>query len=196
MLQQLNTDNKITALYCRLSRDDELQGDSNSITHQKEILKKYADDNGFRNTEFFVDDGYSGTNFDRPKDMSRLGRDYLQVGIYTEMVFPNNDIRFIAINNGVDSINGTENDMTPFINIFNEFYAKDTSRKIRAVFKAKGESGKPLCTIPPYGYLKDPENKYHWIVDKEAAKVVKYIFELCIKGYVGQRRLFASGNHS
>lgn len=202
MLQQLNTDNKITALYCRLSRDDELQGDSNSITHQKEILKKYADDNGFRNTEFFVDDGYSGTNFDRPdwqrlnakidegkigtiivKDMSRLGRDYLQVGIYTEMVFPNNDIRFIAINNGVDSINGTENDMTPFINIFNEFYAKDTSRKIRAVFKAKGESGKPLCTIPPYGYLKDPENKYHWIVDKEAAKVVKYIFDLCIKGY-------------
>ena len=171
------------------------------------IKKKYADDNGFRNTEFFVDDGYSGTNFDRPdwqrlnakidegkigtiivKDMSRLGRDYLQVGIYTEMVFPNNDIRFIAINNGVDSINGTENDMTPFINIFNEFYAKDTSRKIRAVFKAKGESGKPLCTIPPYGYLKDPENKYHWIVDKEAAKIVKYIFDLCIKGY-GQSQI-------
>src|SRR5574344_346350 len=153
---QLNNE-KITALYCRLSRDDELQGDSNSIIHQKEMLKKYADDNGHKNTEFFVDDGYSGTNFNRPdwqrlnakiddgligtiivKDMSRLGRDYLQVGIYTEMVFPNNDIRFIAINNGVDSINGTENDMTPFINIFNEFYAKDTSRKIKAVFKAKG----------------------------------------------------------
>lgn len=115
--------------------------------------------------------------------MSRLGRDYLQVGIYTEMVFPNNDIRFIAINNGVDSINGTENDMTPFINIFNEFYAKDTSRKIRAVLKAKGESGKPLCTIPPYGYLKDPADKNHWIVDKEATKIVKYIFDICIKGY-------------
>ena len=163
----VNSD-RITALYCRLSRDDELQGDSNSIKNQKAILQKYADENGFRNTAFFVDDGYSGTNFDRPdwqrlmglvdegkigtiivKDMSRLGRDYLQVGMYTEMVFPNNDIRFIAINNGVDSVNGTENDMTPFINIFNEFYAKDTSRKIRAVFKAKGQAGKPLCTNPP-----------------------------------------------
>lgn len=193
---------KITALYCRLSRDDELQGDSNSIQNQKSILKKYADDNGFRNTEFFVDDGYSGTNFDRPdwqrlsglidegligtiivKDMSRLGRDYLQVGMYTEMVFPNADIRFIAINNGVDSINGTENDMTPFINIFNEFYAKDTSRKIRAVFKSKGQSGKPLSTNPPYGYLKDPEDKNHWVVDEEAAEVIRRVFQLCIEGY-------------
>ncbi|MBR6313106.1 MAG: recombinase family protein, partial [Clostridia bacterium] len=164
---------KTTALYCRLSRDDELQGDSNSIKNQKAILQKYADDNGFRNTEFFVDDGYSGTNFDRPdwqrlsamiddgkigtiivKDMSRLGRDYLQVGMYTEMIFPNADIRFIAINNGVDSINGTENDMTPFINLFNEFYAKDASRKVCAVFKAKGMSGKPLATTPPFGYIK------------------------------------------
>lgn len=193
---------KITALYCRLSRDDELQGDSNSILNQKSILKKYADDNGFRNTEFFVDDGYSGTNFDRPdwqrltglidegligtiivKDMSRLGRDYLQVGMYTEMVFPNADIRFIAINNGVDSINGTENDMTPFINIFNEFYAKDTSRKIRAVFKSKGQSGKPLSTNPPYGYLKDSEDKNHWVVDEEAAEIVRRVFQLCIEGY-------------
>ena len=193
---------KITALYCRLSRDDELQGDSNSIINQKSILKKFADENGFPNTQFFVDDGYSGTNFDRPdwnrlsalidegrigtiivKDMSRLGRDYLQVGMYTEMVFPNADIRFIAINNGVDSINGTENDMTPFINIFNEFYAKDTSRKIRAVFKAKGQSGKPLCTNPPFGYIKDPEDKSHWIVDEEAAKIVREIFRLCVSGY-------------
>ena len=192
---------KITALYCRLSRDDELQGDSNSIKNQKDILKKYADDNGFRNTEFFVDDGYTGTNFNRPdwqrlvamiddgkigtiivKDMSRLGRDYLQVGMYTEMVFPNNDIRFIAINNGVDSINGTENDMTPFINIFNEFYAKDTSRKVRAVMKAKGQSGKPLSTNPPYGYLKDPNDKNHWIVDKEAAEVVREAFKMCVSG--------------
>jgi len=149
-----------------------------------------------------VDDGYSGTNFDRPdwqrltglidegligtiivKDMSRLGRDYLQVGMYTEMVFPNADIRFIAINNGVDSINGTENDMTPFINIFNEFYAKDTSRKIRAVFKSKGQSGKPLSTNPPYGYLKDPEDKNHWVVDEEAAEIVRRVFQLCIEGY-------------
>ncbi len=201
-LSKYSNDNRITALYCRLSRDDELQGDSNSIIHQKEILKKYADDNGFKNTEFFVDDGYSGTTFNRPdwqrlkgkiddgligtiivKDMSRLGRDYLQVGIYTEMVFPNNDIRFIAINNGVDSLNGTENDMTPFINIFNEFYAKDTSRKIRAVWKAKGESGKPLCNNPPYGYKKDPDDKNHWLVDTESASVVKEIFKLCMNGY-------------
>ena len=200
--RQLYTTDKITALYCRLSRDDELQGDSNSIKNQKAMLKKYADDNGFRNTEFFVDDGYSGTNFDRPdwqklmclindgkvgtlivKDMSRLGRDYLKVGMYTEMVFPNADVRFIAINNGVDSNNQTENDMTPFINIFNEFYAKDTSRKIRAVFKAKGQSGKPLSTNPPYGYIKDPNDKTHWIVDEHAADVVREIFHLCVQGY-------------
>jgi site-specific DNA recombinase len=192
----------ITALYCRLSRDDELQGDSNSIKNQKAILQKYATDNGFGNIQFFVDDGYSGTTFDRPdwqrlsgmidegqigtlivKDMSRLGRDYLQVGMLTEMVFPNNDVRFIAVNNGVDSINGTENDMTPFINLFNEFYAKDTSRKIRAVFKAKGNAGKPLCTNPPYGYIKDPEDKNHWIIDEEAAEVVREIFHLCVQGY-------------
>lgn len=193
---------KITALYCRLSKDDELQGDSNSIINQKSMLKKYAEDNHFNNLMFFVDDGYSGTNFQRPdwlkltalidegkigtiivKDMSRLGRDYLQVGMYTEMVFPNADIRFIAINNGVDSNNQSDNDMTPFINIFNEFYAKDTSRKIKAVFKAKGQSGKPLCINPPYGYLKDPEDKNHWIVDEEAASVVREIFRLCVNGY-------------
>ena len=193
---------RITALYCRLSRDDELQGDSNSIKNQKAILQKYADDNGFRNTAFFVDDGYSGTDFNRPdwqrligmvdegkigtiivKDMSRLGRDYLQVGMYTEMVFPNNDIRFIAINNGVDSINGTENDMTPFINIFNEFYAKDTSRKIKAVFKAKGQAGKPLASNPPFGYIKDPNDKNHWIIEEKAAAVVREIFSLCVDGY-------------
>ena len=192
----------ITALYCRLSRDDELQGDSNSIKNQKAILQKYATDNGFGNIQFFVDDGYSGTTFDRPdwqrlsgmidegqigtlivKDMSRLGRDYLQVGMLTEMVFPNNDVRFIAVNNGVDSVNGTENDMTPFINLFNEFYAKDTSRKIRAVFKAKGNAGKPLCTNPPYGYIKDPEDKNHWIIDGTAAEVVREIFHLCVQGY-------------
>ena len=193
---------KITALYCRLSRDDELQGDSNSIINQKAILKKYADDNGFGNTQFFVDDGYSGTNFDRPdwqrlialaedgavetvivKDMSRLGRDYLKVGYYTEVFFPGVDIRFIAINNGVDSANQQDSDFTPFLNIINEWYAKDTSKKIRAVFKSKGQSGKPLCTNPPYGYMKDPEDKLHWIVDEPAAKVVREIFSLCVKGF-------------
>lgn len=196
------TPSKITALYCRLSRDDELQGDSNSIKNQKAILKKYADDNGFINTEFFVDDGVSGTTFDRTdfqrmiaemesgkigtiivKDMSRLGRDYLKVGYYTEIAFPNAEVRFIAINNGVDSANQQDSDFTPFLNIINEWYAKDTSKKIRAVFKAKGESGKPLCTTPPFGYKKDPDDKNHWIVDDDAAKVVKYIFQLCIEGY-------------
>ncbi len=192
---------KITALYCRLSRDDELQGDSNSILNQKAILQKFADDNGFLNTSYFVDDGYSGTNFDRPdwqrlmalvdegkvgtvivKDMSRLGRDYLKVGYYTEVALPGADVRFIAINNGVDSANQQDSDFTPFLNIINEWYAKDTSKKIRAVFKAKGESGKPLCTNPPYGYLKDPDDKHHWIVDEVAADVVRRIFKLCVAG--------------
>ena len=198
----VKNNDKITALYCRLSRDDELQGDSNSIKNQKTILQKYADDNGFTNTEFFVDDGYSGTNFDRPdwqrlislveegrigtiivKDMSRLGRDYLKVGYYTEVLFPGSDIRFIAINNNVDSANQQDSDFTPFLNIINEWYAKDTSKKIRAVFKSKGESGKPLCTNPPYGYIKDPVDKTRWIVDEEAAKVVREAFRLCMQGY-------------
>lgn len=198
----VKNNNKITALYCRLSRDDESQGDSNSIKNQKTILQKYADDNGFINTEFFVDDGYSGTNFDRPdwqrllsqveegnistvivKDMSRLGRDYLKVGYYTEVLFPGSDIRFIAINNNVDSANQHDSDFTPFLNIINEWYAKDTSKKIRSVFKSKGQSGKPLCTNPPYGYIKDPEDKTHWNVDEEAAKVVKEAFRLCMQGY-------------
>lgn len=162
------------------------------------MLKKYADDNGFRNTHFFVDDGYSGTNFNRPdwrkltsyiyegkigtvivKNMSMLGRDYLQVGMY----IPNADIRSIAINNGVDSNNQTNNDMTPFINIFNEFYTKDTSKKIKAVFKAKGQSGKPLCTNPPYDYLKDTNDKNHWVIDPVASEVVKEIFKLRVNGY-------------
>lgn len=197
---QLNNE-KITALYCRLSRDDELQGDSNSIIHQKEMLKKYAEENGLKNIEFFVDDGYSGTNFDRPdwqrlmemvnqdkvasiivKDMSRLGRDYLKVGYYTEILFPENEIRFIAINSGVDSANQQDSDFTPFLNIINEWYAKDTSKKIRAVIKAKSDSGKPTAPIPVYGYVKDPNDKYHWLIDEEAAEIVKEIFHLAIKG--------------
>ena len=196
------SDNKITALYCRLSRDDELQGDSNSIVNQKAILSKYAKENGFKNTLFFVDDGYSGTNFNRPswnelleriengevsalivKDMSRLGRDYLKVGFYTEVLFVEKGVRFIAINNGIDSANQTDSDFTPFLNIINEWYAKDTSKKIRAVMKSKGEAGEHLCTNPPYGYMKDPDNKKRWIVDEAAAEVVKRIFTLCLEGF-------------
>ena len=201
-MSRQSSDNRITALYCRLSRDDEQQGDSNSIRNQKMMLQKYAEEKGFPNIAFFVDDGYSGTTFDRPdwkrlegmideglvgtvivKDMSRLGRDYLHVGMLTEMYFPNNDVRFIAVNNGVDSINQMENDMTPFINIFNEFYAKDTSRKIRAVFNAKGKAGKPLSNHPPYGYIRDPEDSQHWVIDEEAAANVREAFQLCIQGY-------------
>lgn len=193
---------KITALYCRLSRDDENEGDSNSIVNQKAILGKYASEKGFANPQFYVDDGYSGTNFNRPdfmrlmedvnagligtiivKDMSRLGRDYLKVGVYTEITFPDAGVRFIAINDGVDSESAVDNDFTPFRNIINEWYAKDTSKKIRAVFKAKGMSGKHLCTIPPYGYKKDSEDKQKWIVDEGAAVVVKEIFALCMKGF-------------
>ena len=195
-------ENKITALYCRLSRDDDLQGDSNSIKNQRVILQKYADDNGFTNTAVFVDDGYSCTNFERPdwlrlialaedgvidtvivKDMSRLGRDYLKVGYYTEVFFPGLDICFIAINNGVDSANQQDSDFTPFLNIINEWYAKDTSKKIRAVFKAKGESGKPLAVNIPYGFIKSSEDKHHWLVDEVAAKVVQEVFRLCVNGY-------------
>lgn len=117
------------------------------------------------------------------KDMSRLGRDYLGVGMYTESIFPEHNIRFIAINNGVDSAKQQDSDFTPFLNIINEWYAKDTSKKVRAVFKAKGEAGKPLCTNPPYGYLKAPDNKFHWVIDEEAAAVVREIFDLCVKGY-------------
>ena len=196
------SDNKVTALYARLSRDDELAGDSNSIVNQKAILSKYAKENGFKNPLFFVDDGYSGTNFNRPswsellekiencevaalivKDMSRLGRDYLKVGFYTEVLFVEKGVRFIAINNGIDSANQQDSDFTPFLNIINEWYAKDTSKKIRAVMKSKGEAGEHLCTNPPYGYRKDPANKKRWIVDEEAAEVVKRIFALCLDGY-------------
>lgn len=198
----LRQSDKITALYCRLSRDDELTGDSNSIVNQKAILSKYAKENGFKNPLFFVDDGYSGTNFNRPswselleriengevatlivKDMSRLGRDYLKVGFYTEVLFVEKGVRFIAINNGIDSANQQDSDFTPFLNIINEWYAKDTSKKIRAVMKSKGEAGEHLCTNPPYGYMKDPYNKKQWIVDGEAAEVVKRIFALCLDGY-------------
>ena len=192
---------KITALYGRLSRDDELVGDSNSIVHQKEMLAKYAKEHGFTNTAFYIDDGFSGTNFNRPdfqrmmadaeegkiatiivKDMSRFGRDYIMVGYYTEIYFPNSDIRFIAINDQVDTVSATDNDFTPFKNIMNEWYAKDTSKKIKAVLKTKGNSGKHLSTLPPFGYKKDPNDKEKWIVDEEAAATVKEIFDFYIGG--------------
>ncbi len=194
---------KITAIYCRLSRDDDQAGESNSIVNQRAILKKYAQDQKFRNIEFFVDDGYSGANFNRPewqrmiakveadevgvllaKDMSRIGRNYLEVGFYTEILFPNHNVRFIALNSGVDSANQQDNDFTPFLNIINEFYVKDSSKKVKASMKQKGESGEYLTTNPPYGYMKDPDNpKKHWVVDDEAAAVVRQIFAWCMEGY-------------
>ena len=200
--KKYNYGGDVTALYARLSKDDDLVGDSNSIVHQKEILAKYAKEHGFTNIEFYVDDGFSGTNFNRPdfqrmmadaeegkistvivKDMSRFGRDYIMVGYYTEIYFSNLDIRFIAINDNVDSNIQTENDLTPFKNVFNEWYARDTSKKIRAVFKAKGNSGKHLSTNPPFGYKKDPNDKDKWIIDDEAAATVRRIFQMYVDGY-------------
>ena len=200
--KKYNYGGDVTALYARLSKDDDLVGDSNSIVHQKEILAKYAKEHGFTNIEFYVDDGFSGTNFNRPdfqrmmadaeegkistvivKDMSRFGRDYIMVGYYTEIYFSNLNIRFIAINDNVDSSIQTENDLTPFKNVFNEWYARDTSKKIRAVFKAKGNSGKHLSTNPPFGYKKDPNDKEKWIIDDEAAATVRRIFQMYVDGY-------------
>lgn len=189
----------ITALYCRLSRDDGTEGDSNSVANQKKLLTKYAKENGFGNTRFYVDDGYTGTNFNRPgfqklledmemgyvsaiivKDMSRLGRDYLQVGYYTDTFFPDHNIRFIAINDCVDSDDG-ENELAPFRNVMNEMYARDISRKVRSSHRLRGNAGEPLSQ-PPYGYMKSPEDKKQWIIDPEAAQIVKEIFAMCIEG--------------
>lgn len=188
-----------TALYERLSRDDELQGESNSISHQKEMLEEYATRNGLTPFRHFTDDGISGTRFDRPgflsmmeeikagnigtviiKDMSRLGRDYLQVGQIQEML-RQKEVRLIAINDNHDSIKG-DDDFLPFRNIMNEWYAKDTSKKIKSVFQAKGRSGKHVASSPPYGYLKDEEDPNQWIIDEEAAAVVRRIYKLTIEG--------------
>ena len=190
---------KITPLYERLSRDDELQGESNSISNQKQMLEDFARRNGLPNPTHFTDDGISGTRFDRPgflammeeveagrveaiviKDMSRLGRDYLKVGQVME-VLRQRGVRLIAINDGVDSLKG-DDDFTPFRNIMNEFYARDTSRKIRSVFKSKGMSGKHLTGTVIYGYLWD-EKREHWLVDEEATEVVRRIFSLTLEGY-------------
>ena len=192
---------KITALYERLSRDDELQGESNSILNQKKYLEDYARKNGFNNIQHFTDDGYSGTNFNRPgfqsmiaeieaghiatvivKDISRFGRNYLEVGFYTEIQFPSKGVRFIAINNNVDSANPTDNDFTPFLNIMNEWYAKDTSNKIRAVFKSRMQDGKRCSGSIPYGYKRVPGDKQTLHIDAEAAAVVRRIFDMAASG--------------
>lgn len=189
----------ITALYCRLSRDDGAEGESNSIANQKKLLAKYAKEHGFTNTKFYVDDGYTGTNFNRPgfqqmledmemgyistvivKDSSRFGRNYLEVGQYTDYYFPEHNIRFIAINDCIDSDNG-EDDFSAFRNVMNEMYAKDISRKVRSSHRLRGNAGDPLAP-PPYGYVKDPENKKKWIIDPDASEVVRRIFRLCIEG--------------
>jgi DNA invertase Pin-like site-specific DNA recombinase len=192
--------NKYTVLYGRLSQEDDRAGDSNSIQNQRLMLEKYAADNGFGNTLFLYDDGYSGTNFNRPswnklmslvengevaaiivKDMSRLGREYLQVGQLTELIFPSFGVRFIAIQDNVDSLYG-DNDFTPFKNLFNDFFAKDTSKKIKAVVKAKAERGERIATRAPYGYKKDENNPKKIIPDEQAADIVRYIFRLCAEG--------------
>ena len=192
---------KITALYERLSRDDEQAGESNSIQNQKMYLEEYARQKGLRNIRHFSDDGYSGTNFNRPgfvalldeieaghvetlvvKDLSRFGRNYLQVGYYTEILFPKKGVRFIAINNSVDSANPTDNDLTPFLNIMNEWYAKDTSNKIKAVFKSRMEKGLRCSGSIPYGYKRTKDDKQQLLVDEPAAEVVRRVFRLACQG--------------
>ena len=191
---------KITILYCRLSNEDALDGESNSIQNQKELLTQYAREHGYTNLKILVDDGYTGTNFERPavkegfelvkqglvgcwlvKDLSRFGRDYLTVGQYTDIIFPSYDVRFIAINDGVDSAKGDADGFSAIRNLFNEWYPRDTSKKVRVVFRQKGTSGKHLGK-PPYGYRTDPADKERWVIDEEAAPVVKRIFDLTIDG--------------
>lgn len=195
------TEGKITALYERLSRDDESAGDSNSIVNQKKYLESYAAQMGYENCAHYTDDGWSGGNFERPawkkliadieagkvahvivKDMSRAGRDYLQTGFYTEVFFRQHNVHFVAIANGVDSNDQNSNEFAPFLNIMNEWYLRDLSRKQRTAIRVKGESGKPTTNCAIYGYKKDPNDKYHWLIDEEAAAVVRRIFRLTIEG--------------
>jgi DNA invertase Pin-like site-specific DNA recombinase len=192
---------KITALYTRLSRDDDNGGESGSIVNQKAMLESYAKQNGFFNMVHFSDDGFSGKDFERPdwkrlvtevendnvsavvvKDMSRVGRDYLQTGYYTEVFFREKGVRFIAISNNIDSLNSESNEFAPFLNIMSEWYLRDTSRKIRASKKSIGMSGKRLTTRPIYGYMLDPDDKTKWIIDDEAAEIVRRIYALAIEG--------------
>ena len=192
---------KITALYERLSHDDELIGDSNSVVNQKAMLESYAAQHGFTNCVHYTDDGWSGANFERPswkrlvadieagkvgcviaKDMSRVGRDYLQTGFYTEILFREKGVRFIAISNGVDSFDHNSGEFAPFLNIMNEWYVRDCSRKQKAQYQVRGRSGKPVTNTIPYGFKKDPEEKHHWLVDEEAADVVRRIFRSSVEG--------------
>ena len=191
---------KFTALYCRLSQDDGREGESNSIVNQKEYLMKYAKEHGFPNPKFYVDDGYTGTNFDRPsfkemsadiekglvktvivKDLSRFGRNYIEVGSYSEIIYPEAGVRFIAIMDNVDTGSLESNEFAAFTNLFNEWYPKSTSKKVKEVKKAKGLAGEHLGA-PPYGYLRNPDDKTRWLVDGEAAAVVRRIFSLCMQG--------------
>ena len=191
---------KITILYCRLSNEDSQDGESNSIQNQRELLTRYAQDHGYTNLKVLVDDGYTGTNFQRPgvqegfelvkqglvgcwlcKDLSRFGRDYLTVGQYTDIIFPSYDVRFIAVNDGVDSQRGDGEGFAAIRNLFNEWYPRDTSKKVRTSLRQRGTSGKHLGK-PPYGYRCDPNDKDKWILDEDAAPVVKRIFDLCIDG--------------
>lgn len=195
------TEEKITALYERLSRDDELAGESNSIVNQKRYLESYAEQHGYTNIVHYTDDGWSGGNFDRPdwkrligdieaglvgtvlvKDMSRIGRDYLQTGFYTEVFFRQNGVHFIAVANNVDSEDTSTNEFAPFLNIMNEWYLRDQSRKVKAAVQMKGKAGLPTSCNAIYGYKKDPEDKNHWLIDEEAAEVVRRIFRLAIEG--------------
>lgn len=201
--EKMKAAEKITALYCRLSQEDANEGESNSISNQKSILMRYAKENRFPNPKCFVDDGYSGTDFDRPgfqsmleeieagyvstcivKDLSRFGRNSAMTGMYINITFAKHGVRFIAINDHYDTIdpNSIDNDFAGIKNWFNEFYARDTSRKIRAVNKARSDRGEPMTTNVPYGYMKSPDNPKKWIVDEEAAAVVKHIFTLCMEG--------------
>lgn len=201
MKNQVADQSKVAALYCRLSRDDGSDAESNSISTQKLILNKYASDHGFTQTRFYIDDGYTGANFDRPgfkrmiadaeagqigtvicKDMSRFGRDYLNVGLYTEMRFPELGIRFIAVNDGVDSADDSTSDFTPFRNIINEWYCRDVSKKIKASMKARAAAGQHLTAYAPYGYRKSETDKNQWLIDEEVADVVREIFNLFIGG--------------
>ena len=198
----MHNDGKITALYERLSRDDELQGDSNSIINQKKMLEDYAIQNGFQNRIHYTDDGYSGGSFERPawkrmledieagnvgvvitKDMSRIGREYLQTGFFTEVLFLERGVRFIAITNSIDSLDRNSSEFAPFLNIMNEWYLRDCSRKQCAAYQARGKSGKPTSNHAIYGYRKDPSDKHHWLVDQEAAEVVRYMYALILQGH-------------
>lgn len=201
MNRKESSNHYITALYCRLSRDDGNTNESMSIQSQKVLLREYAEKHGFLSCAYYVDDGYSGTNFQRPdfqrmiqdirdgkigtiitKDLSRLGRNYLETGTYIEIFFPNHGVRYIAVNDNVDSANHEQMDITPFRNIINEFYAKDISMKVRSAMRARARAGKYMATTPPFGYNKDPADHNHLVIDEQTAPVVRRIFDYALQG--------------